>query len=378
MGATSSDGADGRLHSLDVLRGLDMMVLVGLSPIVKAANSAWGLPEGFMRQWSHYWGGFTFYDIIMPLFIFMCGAAVPLAMRRRMTPDGRPGKGFFRHIAVRFAMLWVFGMAVQGNLLTLDPMKISPFNNTLQAIAVGYVAVALAQLLPRLWHRVAAAALCVAVYGVLMAACGDYSKDGNVAQVVEQWILRHVIPDGSSAFATHGYTWFLTSLMFAAMTFAGSFATEILGREGSVARKAGMLAGYGVAMLVAGWVLSPWVPVIKHVYTVSFSLLAMGWCVLALAALYALVDGAGFRRWTGLIELWGRTALTAYMTWNLFRPALKSAAGVFTVGLERLSCDKVAAFATTVLAVAFVHFIIVLRNRLKSTRQKAPGPNAGA
>ena len=342
-----------------------MLILVAISPIVQAANSAWGLPEGFMRQWAHAWGGFTFYDIIMPLFIFMCGAAVPLAMRRRLTPEGRPGKGFFRHIAVRLGMLWVFGMVVQGNLLTLDTMKISPFNNTLQAIAVGYVFVALAQLLPRLWHRVAAAVLCVVVYGVLMATVGDYSKDGNVAQIVEQWILRHILPEGSSAFATHGYTWFLTSLMFVAMTFAGSFATEILQRKESGARKAGFLAGYGAAMLAAGWALSPWVPVIKHVYTVSFSLQAMGWCVLALAALYAVVDLAGLRRGMGVVELWGRTALTAYMVWHPFRSAIKSAAGVFTQGLAHLANEKVAAFAAAVLAAVFVHYILVVRNRLR-------------
>lgn len=153
--------------------------------------------------------------------------------------------------------------------------------------------------------------------------------------------------------------------MFAAMTFAGSFATEILRREDPAPRKAGLLAGYGAAMLAAGWALSPWVPVIKHIYTVSFSLQAMGWCVLALAALYALVDVAGFRRWTGLVELWGRTALTAYMAWNLFRPALKSAAGVFTGGLAHLAGEKVAAFATAVLTVVLVHFILVLRNDLR-------------
>lgn len=356
-----------RLKSLDVLRGLDMMVLVGLSPVVNAANSAWGLPEGFMRQWTHFWGGFTFYDIIMPLFIFMCGAAVPLAMRKRLTPEGRPGKGFFRHIAARLALLWVFGMIVQGNLLTLDPMKISPFNNTLQSIAIGYVVVALAQLLPRIWHRVAAAVLCTAAYGVLMAAVGDYSKDGNVAQIVEQWILRLVVPEGSSAFATHGYTWFLTSLMFAAMTFAGSFATEILRRPERGAVKAWMLAAYGAAMLAAGWALTPWVPMIKHIFTVSFSLQAMGWCTLALAALYALVDVAGFTKGTGPIVLWGRTALTAYMVWHVFRPAIKLASADLTRGLAHLAGEPFAAFAASLVAVAIVHLVLVAWSRRRAS-----------
>ena len=73
-----------RLYSLDLLRGLDMMLLVVIGPLVKAMDKAWGLSPSIMGQFKHGWECFTLWDIIMPLFIFMCGAAVPFALGRRI------------------------------------------------------------------------------------------------------------------------------------------------------------------------------------------------------------------------------------------------------------------------------------------------------
>ena len=81
--------ASERLFSLDVLRGLDMMLLTVVGPLVCAAQKGWNcFPDWFMRQFNHGWECFTLWDIIMPLFIFMCGAAMPLALERRLKKGG--------------------------------------------------------------------------------------------------------------------------------------------------------------------------------------------------------------------------------------------------------------------------------------------------
>ena len=41
----------------------------------------------------------------MPLFIFICGAAVPLALPRRLDAGGRPGLAYWRHVLGRVALL---------------------------------------------------------------------------------------------------------------------------------------------------------------------------------------------------------------------------------------------------------------------------------
>src|SRR5574344_321964 len=321
-----------RLFSLDLLRGLDMFVFVARTHVVWAAHDAWGLPQAFVHQFTHPWGGFTFNDIIMPLFIFMCGAAIPLAVPKRLTPDGRPTAAFWKHLVSRVAMLWIFGMIVQGHLLTLDPMKISPYNNTLQTIAFGSFFASLAYLCPKRWIRPAIAVGCFVVYGLIMAFCGDYSQDGNAAQLFEQAVLRHLVPAGSEAFKTGTYTWFLTGFMFVAMSLCGSVSTEILQNNNQSGwRKAGTLAAAGLGELAIGWLLVLRVPMIKQFFSVSFTLQAMGWCTLALAALYALTDVLRFRRGFSLFLLYGRHALFAYMLANVFGKAFETAA-------EKIAC----------------------------------------
>ena len=128
-----------RLFSLDLLRGLDMMFLTVLVPLLMAADQVWGLPEGVkFFFYTHPWEGFTAYDLIMPCFIFMCGAAIPLSLERRIEKSGGVADaGYWKHVAGRFVMLWALGLLVQGRLTSFDLDKIRLYDNTLQTIAFG-------------------------------------------------------------------------------------------------------------------------------------------------------------------------------------------------------------------------------------------------
>ena len=108
-----------------------MVLLTVVGPLFSALDATWKLPKCVMGEFHHNWGGFTLWDLIMPLFIFMSGAAVPFALSRRME-GGRAGWPYWRHVASRFALLWVLGMVAQGRLLSMDPAVISPFDNSLR------------------------------------------------------------------------------------------------------------------------------------------------------------------------------------------------------------------------------------------------------
>ena len=91
------------------------------------------------RQFSHpEWLGFRFYDIIMPLFLFVVGAVIPFSVLK-YTQNAAKKKPLFLKLTRRFIILFVLGWIVQGNLLDFDLSKFKIFSNTLQAIAVGYV-----------------------------------------------------------------------------------------------------------------------------------------------------------------------------------------------------------------------------------------------
>lgn len=90
-----------------------------------------------MRQFDHVaWAGFAFWDLVMPLFMFMAGVSIPFAFSKYL----RSGEGYGRiyvRILKRVVVLWALGMVCQGNLLSLHVADWKLFSNTLQAIAVG-------------------------------------------------------------------------------------------------------------------------------------------------------------------------------------------------------------------------------------------------
>lgn len=121
-----------RLESLDALRGFDLFFLVALGPLMhslaRTANVEW-LNES-MWVFSHVsWEGFSPWDLIMPLFLFMSGISMPFSLSRyKSISDKRP---LLRRLAKRILLLWIFGMMCQGNLLALDP-------NTIYLIRILY------------------------------------------------------------------------------------------------------------------------------------------------------------------------------------------------------------------------------------------------
>ena len=369
-----------RLFCLDLLRGCDMMLLTVIGPLVNAFDRSWalghdgkGLPPGFMAQFRHGWEGFSLWDIIMPLFIFMCGAAIPFALPKRLE-NGKAGWTYWRHVLGRVALLWFCGMLVQGSLCSLDPMKIKIFSNTLQSIAVGYLVTAGVLLIPCRRIRIAIPVALTVIYGLLLHCFGDYTPQGNFTVGFDRAVFSWFLPAGNESLkylanekATAIYTWVLPSLMFAVMTLCGFHATEILKSGLSKWNKAYGLLGYGGGMLALGWILAIWVPVIKPIYTVSFTLQAMGWCTLALGILYIVTDIFQLRRGLGLVILYGQFALTAYLVSHTpFAPALQGLSGSLAQGLPQIFGKASQPFCTAVVAAICLTFALLVRRALKN------------
>ena len=371
-----------RLLSLDILRGADMFLLTVVGPFAYALDKAFGLPKGVLAQFGHAWGGFTLWDIIMPLFIFMSGAAVPFAMKGRLD-DGRARWRYWRHVLARFALLWVLGMVAQGRLLTLDANLISPFDNTLQTIAFGYLACAIVYRIPSRAVRFATPVALALLYTLVLALFGDYSKTGNAAMRFENWFVPFTVPVASRVLelADPGYTWWATIPMFAAMGLCGMCATEILRDDAlAPARRAVRLAATGAALLALGWALVPVIPPIKHIYTLSFTAQAMGWSMLALAALYALFDirfasSAAAGRAVSLLVLFGRASLLAYMCIEVFNPAFAAFGGMFAPGFAHVFGNWAGPIAGWLASSALL--VAVLKFRLAAAGKSWKGPSVG-
>jgi len=77
-----------RLLSLDALRGFDMCWILGLATVfTKVLERAFPEYPGvadIAMQFTHVkWDGFRFYDLIFPLFLFLSGVSLAIAVPRR-------------------------------------------------------------------------------------------------------------------------------------------------------------------------------------------------------------------------------------------------------------------------------------------------------
>lgn len=365
-----------RLNSLDVMRGSVMLLLTVVQPLIlslAAFASAIGspLPDGLTHAFTHVaWEGMALWDLVMPSFIFMCGAAIPFAVPKYLE-NGRPGRSFRKHLLTRVGLLWLLGLILQGNLLSFRWEQIYLYTNTLQAIAAGYALTALAFLIPCRRIRFALPFVLMALYGILLAAYGSYAPADNLAYLVEEFCLPS--PRGDAK-----YTWILTTLMFAAMTMIGSLCGELLKGEGVWQRKVIRLAGLAVLLLAGGAATGCFVPMIKPVYTVSFTALAMGIDVLVLLVLFGVIDGVKISCGTGFVTRFGRNALAAYfihefLYWSAFLPLGRRLSGGAATRLAEwtgLRADALIPLAGACAATALFIWCVTLWSARKTHPQK--------
>ena len=85
-----------------------------LHPLAHAIDMPWF--NSFMWGFSHVeWEGFSTWDLVMPLFLFMAGVSMPFSLSRyKDMPDKM---AVYRRIGKRVLLLWVFGMMCQRVIL---------------------------------------------------------------------------------------------------------------------------------------------------------------------------------------------------------------------------------------------------------------------
>lgn len=349
-----------RLASLDILRGFDLFMLVFFQPVFVAFARHWKDVPVFsflLRQFEHVkWEGFSAWDLVMPLFLFMVGAAMPFSFEKyRANPDK---KAIYKKITKRFVILFILGAVVQGDLLSLDPMRIRIYTNTLQAIAVGYVISAMLLLHLSRKGQVVATLLLLAGYWALLTFLGDFTPDGNFAEAVDRAVLGRVrdgvtyAEDGSWSFSdNYRYTWVLTSMVFGVTTMLGAFAGQIMKNGKDKRKNSQWLFMIGGALLLSAWLLSFQTPVIKKIWSASMTICSGGLCFLLMALFYYTVDYKGRSKGLNWLKIYGMNSIVAYTLGMVVN--FRSVAHSLLWGLEKYTGDYYSAILT------FANFLIL-------------------
>ena len=339
--ATSAPVAPGklteRLLSLDAYRGLIMALLIcnGLGFATFKNDPNWGW---LAAQVDHVkWEGCVFWDLIQPGFMFMVGVAMPFAFAKRQAAGDSWGL-LFRHACLRALNLCLVGLfldCVTGNAFTIGFMRV------LQQIAVGYVLAFL--LLGRsYWTQGIAAALILLGYTAAWMLFPGNDPAGawvmgnkNLGSTFDLWMVGRNYS---------GFYVGLNAIPATATILFGVMCGRLVGSELPKPRVMQFLAIAAVVGFVLGWLLSagatPLVPMVKRIWTASFTFWAAGWTILFLLAFYWLIEVQGWRRWPTFLVVVGMNSIFAYSMAQLFRASFfDRGIAVFTKPLAALLFD---------------------------------------
>ncbi len=309
-----------RIASIDALRGFDMLFIIFLDHFFNALNVGVRSPftMALAKQFDHpEWFGSSLYDIVMPLFLFIVGAAIPFALSKRKL-EGSGLSAIYKKLIRRFVILFILGWIVQGHLLELNIGTFSIFSNTLQAIAVGYLFSSIAYLHFNRNVRLVIFASCLIIYTLLLTIAyvpgvgrGVLLPDSSFAWYVDQMVFGK-FQDGTQ------YTWLLSGFGFIATTLSGVFAGELIKSELLRKKVALYLFVIGIAGIIAGMLLGIWHPIIKKLWTSSFVLASSGVCFLLLSIFYWIIDVKGKVKWAFPLKVIGMNAIVAYVLSHVF------------------------------------------------------------
>jgi predicted acyltransferase len=329
----------GRLVSLDALRGATMLFMA--SEILHIPSVARKFPDSgtarFLADMLDHraWVGCVPWDLIQPAFMFMVGVALPFSLASRAV-RGQKFAQLFAHSVYRAFVLVALGIFLRS---LSRPQTYFTFEDVLTQIGLGYVFLfLLAWTRPR-WQALAAGLilfgywLAFALYplpapgfdtttvGVppdwphqLTGFAAHWNKNTNLAQAFDVWFLNLFPRESPFLFNRGGYLTLNFVPSLATMIF-GLLAGGLLRSARSERDKLRILLLAGLAGIGAGLLLHVLglCPIVKRIWTPSWTLFSGGWVVLILAAVYYAVDVKGYRGWTRPLVVVGMNSIAMYV-----------------------------------------------------------------
>jgi predicted acyltransferase len=350
-----------RLVSLDALRGFDMFWIIsgegifhGLANIVLTRHTLYRNPTdwqiattsdlnfweriavGISNQLHHTpWNGFTFYDVIFPLFIFIAGISMPFSFGKQIENAGlkspgsnlqgtTPGsclhgtalkKNIYKSLIKRTLILIFLGMVVNGLF------KWQGYENTRMASVLGRIALscffaAIIYLNSSLRTQIIWFAGLLLLYWAAMMlipvpgfGAGILTPDGNL----EAYVDRILLP-GKLHRAVYDPEGLLSTIPAIGSAMLGVFTGQFLRSEKPASiKKVVVLAASGIALLLLGLLWGLVFPINKNMWTSSFVLYAGGWSVLLFALFFYIIDVLGFKKWCMPLVWVGCNSILIYM-----------------------------------------------------------------
>ena len=329
--------------AVDAYRGLVMLLM--MAEVVQLARVAHAFPGNWFwgilayNQTHVEWAGCSLHDLIQPGFSFLVGVALPYSIASRLAKGGTFGS-MFAHALWRSVLLAALGIFLRS---MSSPQTNFTFEDTLTQIGLGYPFLFLLGFTRRRWQWIA---LSLILFGYWLAwalypapgpgfnyqAVGvpadwhhfysgfaaHWNKNSNLGQAFDVWFLN-ILPRAKPFIANSGG--YLT------LSFIPTLGTMILGliaggwtREAAPRMPMKRYLTAGVAGIALGLLLhfTGICPVVKRIWTPSWTLFSGGACFLFLAAFSWIINVKGKRAWAFPLVVIGMNSIAAYMMAHLF------------------------------------------------------------
>lgn len=318
---------EGRLLSLDALRGFDMFWITGGSWLITSLSklSGIGWMETLSKQMSHaQWEGFHFYDLIFPLFMFVAGIAIPLSVKSRLSRN-IPKEKLLIKVFKRMIILIVLGLLFNG--IFRNGFTNARYASVLGQIGIAYFFASIIVIysksvkivlfwLTGILAGVTILQLFVPVPGI---GAGILTPEGCINGYIDRLFLPgrlgygtdgRMAPD-NGVFDALGFICIVSATGITLMgTIAGNILQEVKFNQD---RKVKMLSITGAVLITSALILSPFYPIIKGCWTTTYNLLAGGISFLLFTLFYLIIDVWHFQKWSLYFKVIGMNSIFVYL-----------------------------------------------------------------
>ncbi|MGI8556544.1 MAG: acyltransferase family protein [Pyrinomonadaceae bacterium] len=306
-----------RLLSLDVFRGIAVagMVLVNNPGTWNAIYPPLEHAE---------WNGWTPTDFVFPFFIFIVGAAIALALGRRVE-DGAVNREIYLKILKRSVVIFLLGTFLatfpfynftKEAWIDLSTVRIL---GVLQRIAICYFFTALIFLHTNWKQQAMIAVALLLIYCALMTLINVpgceittmNDKACNLAAYLDRSILGlgHIWKGG----VVYDPEGLLSTLPAIATCLSGVLTGHWLRKKRENYQTVSALFFFGVTLCAVGWIWNFWFPINKSLWTSSYVIYMDGLALCFFAFCYWLIDIKGYRRWAKPFIIFGLNALALFV-----------------------------------------------------------------
>jgi len=341
-----------RILSIDFFRGFTMFMLVtGIATIFNGlADQGKGgaLIHLINKQLEHAeWNGLYAWDLIQPFFMFIVGVSMPFSLSKRLARGDSWEKSFF-HALTRSFWLLVLGFMLGSGEKSIE------FTNVLAQLSFTYIVAFLLMQKDIKWQLVvsfAAILLSDVLYRIwpVEGFNQPFTADHNFGTWIDLSVTGSFNSDHWVAF---------NAIPTSAHTIWGVVVGKLLMKDWSNRKKILALLIPGVIGVIIGYTMDPFIPIIKRICTSSFIIVSGGYCLIAMAFSYWLIDVMKCRKFALFFAIVGMNPIFIYLFSNLGgKHLLTGMAEPFTTRLFGWSGEIAVKMITIAIVAAMVWYI---------------------